>query len=417
MKIAVIGAGVSGLVTAYLLSRSHDVELFERNRYFGGHSHTVNVAAGSETLSLDTGFLVYNEPAYPRFSTLLDELGVATQPSDMSFSVTCEACNLAYSSRGLAGLLARPVGLLKPRNLQLARDILRFYREASRAVSDDAIQSLTLSQYLDARGYSGEFRRHFIVPLAAAVWSMPAEEIDQFPARYMLRFLYNHGLIGGGRERWRWRTVTGGSRSYVEAILARLGERAVFDTSVIALTRGDDGVTLTLARGGTRRYDAAVLACHADEALGILGDASSAEQQALEAFRYTTNHVVLHTDAALLPPEQAAWASWNYRTPDCRADTGLALTYHLNRLQSVPGDVQYCVSVNPQTPILRHAIIEEMTYTHPHYSFETLEAQRRVAALNGANRVYFAGAYLGYGFHEDGVESAHNVAAMLGVRA
>ncbi len=415
MRIAVIGAGVSGLVSAYLLSRTHDVMLYERNDYFGGHSHTVTHETAAGPVHLDTGFIVYNEPAYPRFSRLLSELGVATQDSDMSFSVSCQACNLAYSSRGIAGMLAEPLGMLRPRNLRLGLDVARFYRDAPRSMNDDAVASMTLSQYLASRGFSDEFRRHFIVPLAAAVWSMPPSEVDGFPARYMLRFLYNHGLVGGDKSRWRWRTVTGGSRAYVEAIVAHLGARARQEP-VAGVTRGAEGVTVRTT-AGEEAYDAAIMACHADEALVILNDADSEEQSALTMFGYTQNHVVLHTDESLLPRREAARASWNYMTHDCRGEAGLSLTYHLNRLQAIDSPVQYCVSVNPTTTIPGTAVIQEMTYTHPRYGFQTLEGQERVQTLQGHRNTYFAGAHLGYGFHEDGVESAYQVAAMLGVES
>ena len=410
-----IGAGVSGLVSAYLLSKAHDVVLYERNEYFGGHSHTVTHETVRGPVHLDTGFIVFNEPAYPRFSRLLSELDVATQPSDMSFSVSCSACGLAYSSRGFAGMLAEPKGMLKPRNLRLGVDIVRFYRDAPRSMDSEEIASMTLAQYLQRRGFSDEFRRHFIVPLAAAVWSMPPSEVDAFPARYMLRFLYNHGLVGGDKARWRWRTVTGGSRAYVEAILARLGDRARAE-AVIEVRRSDDGVSVRTA-GGVAEYDAAIMACHADEARVILGDADGEEQSALAMFEYTQNRIVLHTDDSLLPRREPARASWNYMTHDCRGEDELALTYHLNRLQAIDSPVQYCVSVNPTARIAPEAILAEMTYTHPRYGFGTLQGQERIEALQGHRSIYYAGAHLGHGFHEDGVASAYRVADLLAVEA
>jgi predicted NAD/FAD-binding protein len=399
-------------VSAYLLSKAHEVELFERNDYFGGHSHTVDV----DGVAVDTGFIVYNEPAYPRFSKLLAELGVATQPSDMSFSVTCHACDLAYSSRGLRGMLARPRGMLRPRGVRLAIDIARFYRDAPRSMDDGSLADATLDEYLAAKRFSGEFQRHFIVPLAAAVWSMAPGEVGAFPAKYMLRFLYNHGLVGGGEGRWRWRTVTGGSRSYVQAIVSRLGCAASVSSGVRAVERDAEGVTVCLRDRSSRRFDAVVLACHADEALELMGDASTEEQEALGRFSYSSNRVVLHTDVSYLPRERAAWASWNYVTADCRRpDASLALTYHMNRLQALETRSPICISVNPQAPFSEDSAVQEMTYKHPRYTFETLEGQRRVAAINGERRTFFAGAHLAHGFHEDGVESAYRVAAMLGV--
>jgi predicted NAD/FAD-binding protein len=416
VRLAIVGAGVSGLVTAYLVSRAHDVVLFERNNYFGGHSHTIRHSTPEGEIALDTGFIVYNQPAYPRFSRLLAELRVPTQPSEMSFSVTCHACQLAYSSRGLAGMLARPRGMLRPQGLQLAIDVLRFYRRAPRDATRKDIRTLTLSQYLKQRRFSDEFRRHFIVPLAASVWSMPPEEVAAFPAAYLLRFLLNHGLIGDDPSRWQWRTVTGGSKAYVQAILSHLRERAR-GTRVCRIQRGESGVTVWTAGGASESFDAVVLACHADEALSLLTDADCLEAAALSRLTSTSNRVVLHTDETLLPAQPAARASWNYVTQDCRSRDGLSLTYLLNRLQSIDAPRQYCVSVNPTSPIARDAVIDEMTYAHPRYTFETLAAQRQLLEINGRNGTYFAGAYLGYGFHEDGVESAYRVAALLGVEA
>jgi predicted NAD/FAD-binding protein len=407
----VVGAGVSGLVTAYLLARKHEVVLYERNDYFGGHSHTVSLETDAGKVHLDTGFIVYNEPAYPRLSQLLSELGVETQPSDMSFSVSCHACDLAYSSRGLAGMLASPRGMIKPRNLRLGLDILRFYRDGPRSLDRPETAGLSLSEYLDRHHYSGEFRRHFIVPLAAAVWSMPPREVDGFPAQYMLRFLCNHGLLGVDKTRWRWRTVTGGSRAYVAALVREL-DKAKVCCPVTSVTRRPDGVDVEVG-GTTSAFDTVVMACHADEALSALRDADAEERAALEGFAYTRNRAVLHKDASLLPAARGARASWNYVTRDCHRGEALALTYHLNRLQAIAGPVEYCVSVNPSAQIDETKIIEEMTYTHPRYSFGTLEAQARVHGIQGRRHIYFAGAYLGYGFHEDGVESAYRVASML----
>jgi predicted NAD/FAD-binding protein len=251
------------------------------------------------------------------------------------------------------------------------------------------------------------------VPLAAAVWSSAPGEIQSFPAAYLLRFLTNHGLIGGGDGRWRWRTVTGGSRAYVRAIVGRLPS-AFAKTPVERITRDATGVVLEIDGGRRReRFDAAVLACHADEALAMLADPDEPEREALGYFAYTRNRVVLHTDPSLLPERRSARASWNYLTEDCRRDEGLALTYHLNRLQSIESATDYCVSVNPRLPIASATRIDEFTYDHPRYTFRTLEGQRKVQEINGRKRTFFAGAHLGYGFHEDGVESACRVAALV----
>lgn len=414
MKIAVVGAGVSGLVSAYLLSKRHEVHLFERNDYFGGHANTHDV----DGVGVDTGFIVYNQPAYARFSRLLDELGVATQPSDMSFSVTCHACGIAYSSRGMAGFLAKPSTMLRPGRVHFGLDIRRFYKDAPASMNSPELDGLTLSQYLARRGYGDEFRRHFIVPLAAAVWSTAPGQVEEFPASYMLRFLYNHGLVGGHEGRWRWRTVSGGSRSYVSAITDRLDVKRT-EMPVRGVERTDEGsVRLRFGHDYHLDFDRAVIATHADDALALLGDASSDELDALRCFAYTKNSVTLHTDTSLLPRQRAARASWNYMTDDCRKPGAeLGLTYHLNRLQSLDGATEYCVTVNPGAGVDPASVIAVIGYTHPRYTFRALEGQGRVAALQGKRGVYFAGAHLGYGFHEDGVESAYRVVSMLGVEA
>ena len=413
MRIAVVGAGISGLASAYVLSRVHDVELFERNAYFGGHSHTVTVG-DEEPVHLDTGFVVYNEPAYPHFVRLLADLGVATQPSDMSFAVRCRACRLQYSSRGRAGMLSRPLSKLRPGRIRLGLDILRFYRDGPAACNDPNIAQLTVDEYVRQAGFGGEFRRHFLIPLAAAVWSTPPDETGAFPASYLLHFLCNHGLIGG-QDPWRWRSIRGGSRSYVGRIIERLGERSLLAAPVEAVLRHPDAVEL-LVNGQCRSYDAVVMACHADETRALLADRSPEEDAALACFSYTRNRAVLHTDGTLLAKDPNARASWNYHTHDCRRPGApLALTYHLNRLQSLAGPTDYLVSVNPSLPISPEKVIQEMQYDHPRYTFRTLEGQERLRSLKDSRRTYFAGAHLGHGFHEDGVRSAIEVAKALGV--
>lgn len=414
MRVAIIGAGVAGLTAAYLLHRAHQIELFERDDRPGGHANTIAVdGPDGRELGLDTGFIVYNEPTYPGFTKLLRELHVTTRPGDMSLSVSCHACAMEYSSRGIGGMLADRRNLLRPARWTLGADILRFYRDARRAAREDASDE-TLGQFLRAHRYGGEFVRHFIVPLAAAVWSTPAGEAVSFPASYFLRFLANHGIIGL-QPAFQWRTVNGGSRTYVRAMTDTFACRLRLDTPVRAVQRDADGVRLRLGDGTHRRYDAVVFACHADEALRLLGDAGCDERDALAGFRYTTNHAALHTDAAMLPRRPAARASWNYRTADCRqGGRALGMTYHLNRLQALDTPVDYCVSLNA-SGIRPHAIIREMSYDHPAYTFQTLAAQQAVARLQGQRGTYFAGAHLGYGFHEDGLQSGARVAAMLGV--
>jgi predicted NAD/FAD-binding protein len=411
MRIAVVGAGISGLAAAYILSRRHEVQLFERDDRFGGHSNTVSLETDGGQLNLDTGFVVYNECAYPRFSRLLRDLDVPTQPSDMSFSVSCRACDLEYSSRGVRGLLASPSIMCRPSRARFFYDLWRFFRQHP---EQPGLDGLTLREYLEAGDFGTEFERHFLVPLASAVWSTPPGGIDEFPAEFLLNFLRNHGLIGGD-DRWRWRTVTGGSRAYVNAIVERLGCSALAATPVTGLHRTADGVNLCLGSGGQRSFAAVVLACHANQARELILDKSPEEASALDCFTYTKNRVVLHTDSNLLPARPGARASWNYMTQDCRRDAPLTATYHLNRLQALETPEDYCVTVNPPPELNPELILRDLQYEHPAYTFRTLEGQERVAAINGRDRVFYAGAHLGYGFHEDGVASAARVAEMLGV--
>jgi predicted NAD/FAD-binding protein len=413
MRVAVIGGGVAGLTAAYYLSRVHEVDLFERNDWAGGHARTVRYEKSGRRFDLDIGFMVYNEASYPGFVSLLRELGVETQASDMSFSVSCAACKVEYSSRGLRGWLARPSSALRPQMLRLGLDIRRFYGDALVSMSDPALTEATITEYLTRRRYSDAFRRHFIVPLMAAVWSTPPGLIDSFPAQYFLRFIHNHGLVGGNA--FRWRTVTGGSAEYVRKLLLASSFHCALQTPVRSVRRCAGGVEVRLDNDDTRTYDRAVIASHADEALAILEDASDEEQGALGAFEYQPNEVVLHTDAALLPGRASAWASWNYLTADCRQeDAPLAMTYHLNRLQAIESKEQFCVTLNPGSHVRHDSVIHRAEFSHPRYSFEALRAQETLSRINGQRHTVYAGAYMGYGFHEDGYESGRRAAALLG---
>ena len=313
MKIAVVGAGISGLTAAYLLNRKHDVDLFERNDYAGGHANTVGVAVDGRELGLDTGFIVYNDHTYPGFSGLLRELGVATHAGDMSLSVRCRACRLEYSSRGLSGMLAQRINAFHPARLGLGLDILRFFRDTRRVLGGTGYDQATLDEFLRARRYGGEFIRHFVVPLASAVWSTPSGSVGSLPARYFLGFLQNHGIIGL-QPAFVWRTVRGGSREYVRRLTASFDCRTRLSTPVRAVRRGPEGVHVVLANGAERDFDKVVLACHADEALQLLADPSDEEHDALGAFTYAVNQAVLHTDASMLPRRPSARASWNFIT-------------------------------------------------------------------------------------------------------
>jgi predicted NAD/FAD-binding protein len=410
MRIAVVGTGIAGLGAAYALSRAHDVEVFEREERLGGHTHTVlHRTADGRTIPLDTGFIVMNERNYPRLTRLFAELGVRTQDSEMSFSVSCRRCGVEWSGRRP---LAQPRNAARPAFLRMLRDVRRWLRRARVEVSEDE----TLGQHADRLGYSREFRDHFLVPLTAAIWSTAPGEALGFPAAYAVEFFDNHGMLGFGR--FRWKTVSGGSRTYVEAIAGRLRpDRIRLGSEVRTVRRRADEVTVETSSGESRRFDGIVVATHPDQALGLLADPSDDERRVLGAFRYTANETVLHTDERLLPERRSARASWNYQLADCRsAGERPTMTYYLNRLQALDEPAHYCVTLNRGGAIDERAVIARMVYEHPQYSFESLRAQRDLPSLNGARRTAFCGAYHGFGFHEDGLASGLRAAAAFEAR-
>ena len=413
LRVAVVGGGVSGLSAAYLLSRRHRVELFERDPRLGGHAHTHIVEHQGREWHLDSGFLVYNHRTYPRFVRLLAELGVGGQRSEMSFSVHCRRCRLQYSTRGLNGLFSQRRRALDPGHLGMLRDIPRFNRRARALLDHPEAPDSSLGEFLQEGRFGERFARHFLLPLVGAVWSSSAADVRGFSARSLLRFMDNHGWLTVDPPRW-W-TVRGGSRRYVHAIARRLGGSVHLGCGVVALRREASGVQILLDRGEWRRFDKVVLATHADQALRLLSDPSGEESRLLGAFRYARNRALLHTDGGALPRSPRARASWNMEMSDCRREVApVAITYHLNRLQALPGSTPFCVSLNVEREPAPGTVLAEMDYTHPILDAAAVAAQPELRRLSGQRHTLFAGAHLRYGFHEDGLLSGMKAAEALG---
>jgi predicted NAD/FAD-binding protein len=390
--------------------------LFEAESRLGGHAHTHDVTLDGRTWRLDTGFLVFNERTYPNFIRLLKHLGVEARPSDMSFSVRCRQCGLEYCSRNLATLFAQPWRLVDPVHLRLLFDIVGFFRRARAFLAAGRGHDVTLGEFIDEGRYGPGLAAHFVLPMTGAIWSASYEDMRAFPARSILHFLDNHGLLAA-RGAPPWFTIAGASRSYVDAMRQRIEARGRIRAGVpvASVARDGHGVDVTLASAERLRFDRVVIATHADQALAMLADPSAQERDLLGRFRYSVNRTVLHTDASALPSRRAAWASWNCEVDDCcdhRAP--VSLTYHINRLQSVTGGPEFCVSLNRRRAV-EGPVLAEMRYTHPILDRAAVAAQPAIEAMNGTRHTFYCGAHLRYGFHEDGLVSALNVTKHFGV--
>lgn len=399
---------------AWLLSRSHEVTLFEKEPRFGGHSNTVDATEPGGTVAIDTGFIVYNTGCYPNLIALFDYLGVPTATTDMSFSVSLDNGRYEYNGNGAAGFFAQSSNLLSPTHWRMARDVMRFFREAALLQSDADDPNLTLGTWLTARGYSRAFIERHIVPMGAAIWSAPAAEMLGFPAQSFARFFANHGLLQM-TNRPEWRTVVGGSRGYVSRLLAQFRGTAIQDDGVTAISRTASGVSIRTRSGSVAHFDRCLIACHADEALGLLSDPSPEERTGLGAFRYAENDTILHTDARLMPRRRKVWTSWNYLgSSSDGAERGACVTYWMNQLQPLPTQQNYFVSLNPAMLPAADKILARFAYAHPLFDRNALAAQKHLWSLQGQNNTWFAGSYFAYGFHEDALQSGLAAAEDLG---
>ncbi|MFE0510099.1 NAD(P)/FAD-dependent oxidoreductase [Streptomyces sp. NPDC058964] len=414
-RTAVVGSGVAGLTAAYVLSRAHHVTLYEADDRLGGHAHTHELTSGDGTTHrVDSGFIVHNRRTYPHLLRLFDELGVTTQESEMSMSVRCEGCGLEYAgARGLAGLFARPGSALRGAFLRMLAEVPAFHRAARRTLAREPGSTATLSEFLEREGFSVYFRAHFMTPLVSAVWSCDAATAQRYPAAYLFRFLDHHGMLSVTGSP-TWRTVTGGSRTYVDRVAERL-DSVRLAAPVRTLRRYPDGVDITTHDGTTQSYDCVVVAAHPDQALGLLADATPLEKDVLGAFRYSRNATLLHTDQRILPRARGARASWNYLMPTCSTGTDqVRVSYDMNRLQRLDAPETYVVTLGGEDRVAPDRVLARTTYEHPVYTPESVAAQRRLPELNTAVTA-FAGAYHGWGFHEDGCRSGAEAAAALGV--
>lgn len=416
-KIAVIGAGVAGIVAAYILSRKFEVTLIEAADYVGGHTNTITIQNGADGgTPVDTGFIVLNDRNYPNFQIFLDQLDVTIRKTEMTFSFYNRDLGLAFSTQFPNGLFAQRRNLFRPSFLVMIRDYFRFNKEARRDLYAGTLQGQTLGQYLyDNKRYSEAFIKQFLIPSTAAIWSTPPNQILDFPVETFVTFHNNHGTLEYFGQP-QWYTVVGGSHNYVKAFLKRFPGKVLTKSAVESVRRHQEGIEVRLQDHRLLDFDEVVIAAHADQALKMLADPSSDERRLLGAWRYHNNDTVLHTDTSIMSPNRRAWAAWNYITDQRTQDSHpVTITYYMNRLQGLKTAHHYLVSLNYPAPIQEKQIIKRLHYTHPCYTFESLAAQRELPALNGQRNTYFCGSYFGYGFHEDAVKSAVAVGRAFGL--
>ena len=415
MKIAIVGTGISGLVAAYRLQHGHDITVFEADTRPGGHTATVDVQLDGRDYAIDTGFIVFNDWTYPNFQRLMAEIGsVDDQKTAMSFSVKCEQTGLEYSGSSIGALFAQKRNWVNPRFHKMVQNILRFNKHSVSLLDNDELDpEQTLGDFLQQHNYHGWFVSKYIVPMGAAIWSAGEDDMMRFPALFFIRFFKNHGLLSV-KNRPQWHTLVGGSRSYIKPLTAGFMDRIRLNTPVQRVTRANNSVTIEMATGA-ETFDQVVFACHSDQALALLGDASADEQSILGALPYTDNDVVLHTDASLLPKRRKAWAAWNYHIP-ASEQAPVSVTYDMNILQNFDKAPEtFCVTLNYDGAIAEDKIIKRFTYSHPVFTPEGMTAQARFHDISNQQQTHYCGAYWFNGFHEDGVNSALRVARDLGV--
>ncbi len=410
-RIAIIGAGISGLVSAFLLQRRHDITLFEAADYAGGHTNTVDVHGPDGNHAIDTGFIVFNPESYPNFVRLLEQLQVESQKTSMTFSVSSARSGLEYGGGGLQRIFAQRRNLLRPAFHRMLVEIRRFYREAPELLEGDGQQSTTIGEYVERKGFSRMFIEEHLIPFGAAIWSASTQDMYDFPARFFVQFFANHGFLR--LQKPEWRVVTGGSRQYVAPLTSSFRQRLRLNTPVKQILRRADGVDVLTADGQSESFDDVVLAVHSDVALRLLGDPTAEEQSILSAMGYQENRVLLHTDISALPRSRRAWSSWNYRVPAQVAEQ-VTVTYNMNMLQGLQTAETYCVTLNDCDTVDPDRVLRAFTYHHPRYTLDFIAAQNRHGQISGVARTHYCGACWGYGFHEDGVVSALRVARHFG---
>jgi predicted NAD/FAD-binding protein len=413
MKIAIIGSGISGLTASYLLNKKHNITLFEKNDYLGGHTHTHDITIGEKTFSVDSGFIVYNEKTYPNFIKLLNILNVERQKTTMGFSIKSEVKNLEYAGNSVRSVFAQKRNYFRPSFLRMLIDIIRFNKKAK---ADIFISSqVTLGQYLDQNSFSQSFINHYIIPMGAAIWSTTAKLMMDMPALFFIRFFNNHGLLQI-KDRPEWWVIKNGSKEYVEKLIETFQERIRMKSEIKTIKRSTGKIIITHTGSyAEETFDAVVIATHSNQALELLADATEKEQTILGAIPYQTNSALLHTDTSILPKRKLAWSSWNYYL-DQDEHKPVMLTYNMNILQRLDSDETFCVTLNSNDLIDQSKIIKELNYEHPLFTSESIKAQARKNEISGVNNTYYCGAYWRNGFHEDGVVSALDVCKNFGIK-